>query len=102
MLDMHPSSIIVAAVVATAILCGVPGAFTEATATAPAKSSITMAQAERIALERVPGGTIEEVERDRHGSVDVFEIEIRDKSGREHEIVIDAADGRVISDQIDT
>jgi uncharacterized membrane protein YkoI len=101
MATIHPSSIVVLAVVATAILSGVPKAFADASAPAK-KSPITLAQAERIALERVPGGTIEEVERDRHGTRDVFEIEVRDTSGREHEIVIDAAEGRVLSDEIDT
>jgi uncharacterized membrane protein YkoI len=98
--NIHPFTSIVSSVVVTAILCGVPQAFAEAAPAKP-KTSISLAQAERIALERVPGGTIEEAERDRHAGREVYEIDVRDSQGRDHELVIDATDGRVISDVID-
>jgi uncharacterized membrane protein YkoI len=56
---------------------------------------ITMTDAERIALEHVPG-TVESIERDRDGGAAVFEVEVRDAQGVEHEVVIDAASGRVL------
>ncbi len=69
---------------------------------APGKrKSITIERAERIALERVPGGVVEEIERDRQLGKDVFEIEVRAPDGREHELVLDASDGRVLSEEID-
>jgi uncharacterized membrane protein YkoI len=74
-------------------------------ATAAAKPTdakpITMQDAERIALKRVPGGTIDEIEKDRHAGRDVFEVEVRAPDGREHDLVIDALDGRVVSEEID-
>ena len=69
---------------------------------APAKSSgISLERAARIALERVPGGVVEEIERDTEAGKDVIDVEVRAPDGREHEIVIDAKDGTVVSEEID-
>ena len=56
---------------------------------------ITVTDAERIALEHIPG-TVESIERDRHQGAAVFEVEVRDAQGVEHEVLIDAASGRVL------
>lgn len=77
--------------------CSESGAPVEASA--PAKP-ITLADAERIALQHVPGGTIEDIERDQRLGKPVFEVDVRAKDGREHELVIDE-DGRVIAEEID-
>jgi len=76
-----------------------PSAVVRAEATDP--KPITFEQAERIALARVPGGTIVEIERERHGGHVVFDVEVRAKDGREHDLVIDGRDGRVLSDEVD-
>lgn len=65
------------------------------------KTTLTIEQAERIALERVPGGVVESVERDRRLGRDVFEIDVRAPDGREHELAIDAIDGKVLAEVID-
>lgn len=62
---------------------------------------ISIAEAERIALEHVPGGTIEEIERDRERGVIVYEVEVRAPNGVEHELVIDARTGRILRAEID-
>ncbi len=61
---------------------------------------ISLAEAERIALERVPGGTVEDMERETRLGEPVIEVEVRGPDGREYELVIDAS-GRVISEEID-
>ena len=71
-----------------------------ALAQAPAPR-ITMEQAERIALDHVPGSTVESIERDSEGGTVVYEVELRAADGVEHELVIDANDGRVISADVD-
>lgn len=71
------------------------------TAHAAAPKSITLDDAERIALGHVPGGTLESIDRDRHFGRVVYEVEVRATDGREHELVIDAADGRIVSEEID-
>ena len=86
------------AVLATALACSGSAA---AAAPQPKAKIITMEKAESIALERVPGGTIETIERDRELGVLVYEVEVRAPDGREHDITIDATDGRVLSDEID-
>lgn len=62
---------------------------------------ITMEQAVRIALDHVPDSTVESVERDVEGAVIVWEVEVRDTHGVEHEVIIDASSGRVIRVEID-
>lgn len=70
-------------------------------AKAPPAKTITLERAERIALERVPGGTITEIEIDRHDGRKVFDVEVRATDGREHDLVIDASDGRILSEDVD-
>lgn len=62
---------------------------------------ISIEQAERIALARVPGGTVVEVEREHHGGRLVYDVEVRGRDGREHDLVIDGHDGRVLSEEVD-
>lgn len=68
---------------------------------APAVTKISIEKAERIALERVPGGTIEKIEREHHLGKLVWEVDVRAADGREHEITIDAADGKIVAEEID-
>ena len=77
--------------------CGEPGAPT--TGSTPERP-ISLADAERIALEHLPGGTVEDIERDHRLGKPVIEVEVRAEDGREHELVIDEG-GRVISEEID-
>jgi uncharacterized membrane protein YkoI len=49
---------------------------------------ITLADAERIALAHIPGGTIEDIERDHRLDKPVFGFDVRAQDGREHELVI--------------
>lgn len=67
----------------------------------PKQTTITLAKAADIALARVPGGTITEIELDREQGREVYEVEVRATDGREHDLVIDASDGSVISETID-
>lgn len=62
---------------------------------------ITAAKAESIALARVPGGVVEQLERDHHMGKLVWDVEVRAPDGREHELAIDATDGKVLSEEID-
>lgn len=73
------------------------------TATAgPAPASpITFAKAESIALARVPGGTVEDMEREHEKGRLVYEVEVRAPDGREHDITIDAKDGKIIDEHVD-
>ena len=65
------------------------------------QSGITLAEAERIALAEVPNGTVKDIERERELRGDVFEVSVLDERGVEHEIVIDADNGNIISSRID-
>lgn len=62
---------------------------------------ISMEQARRIALEHVPNSFVESIEHDWERGVEVYEVELRADNGVEHELVIDANDGHVISARID-
>lgn len=61
---------------------------------------LSLAEAERIALARVPGGTVEDIERDFWRGKPVIEVEVRAKDGREHELVVDE-EGRIVAEEID-
>jgi uncharacterized membrane protein YkoI len=67
----------------------------------PPAPRISMEQARRIALEHVPSSTVESIEHDWERGVEVFEVELRTDGGVEHELVIDANDGHVISANTD-
>lgn len=73
------------------------------TATMPAEGQatrITIEQAARIALSYVPG-VVESIERDYERGVIVWEVEVRDTHGIEHEVIVDANTGRVIRIEVD-
>lgn len=70
-------------------------------AAAPTGTAITLEKAESIALARVPGGKVEESERDQENTKVVYEIEVRGPDGREHDFTIDAEDGRILSEEVD-
>lgn len=93
----HPIEALLFAFTLGTTPCGESSA--QAETSAPARP-ITLADAERIALAHVPGGTIEDIERDHRLGKPVFEVDVRAKDGREHELVIDE-EGRVISEEID-
>lgn len=44
---------------------------------------------------------MESVERERDRGIAVYEVELRDDRGVEHEVIIDARDGRVIRTRVD-
>lgn len=75
--------------------------FATTTALGQQARGITLQDAERIALQHFPGATVESVERDVKQGVAVYEVELRDDRGVEHEMIIDASDGRVIRTQED-
>jgi len=79
-------------------VCGGSGA---EVAKAQHERTITLAQAERIALERVPGGVVEDAERDRRQGRLVYEIDVRGPDGRGHDLVIDGIDGKVLEEETD-
>lgn len=60
-----------------------------------------MEDARRIALQHVPGGRIESIELDYERGRAIYEVEVRDTQGREHELEIDANDGTVLRAEID-
>lgn len=62
---------------------------------------ITFEDARRIALETVPGGHVESMELEENRQPPVYEVEVRDAQGVEHELEIDASDGRVIRSETD-
>jgi uncharacterized membrane protein YkoI len=80
---MEQNNMLMGALVAAA-LC-----LTEASA---ALAAIDFADAQRIALERVPG-QVESIELERG----VFEVEVRTKDGVEYEVEIDAEEGSILS-----
>ena len=70
-------------------------------ALAQSSGGIDLQAAERIALEHFPGAQVESVERDTENGVAVIEVELTTSDGVERELVLDARDGRVISDEVD-
>jgi uncharacterized membrane protein YkoI len=64
-------------------------------------TKISLARAEHLALRHVPGGVVEQIERDHHRGKPVYEIDVRAPDGREHELVIDATDGAILVEEID-
>jgi uncharacterized membrane protein YkoI len=61
-----------------------------------AQANISFEEAEKIALEAVPGGKIVSIERETEWGRLVYEVEVVDQQGLEWEVVIDAADGKVL------
>lgn len=70
-------------------------------AAAQAAPRLAMEDARRIALEHVPGAQVESIEQDDEDGRVVYEVELRDPQGREHELVIDANDGTVLRTEVD-
>ncbi len=89
------------------MLAGATLLFADAAVAAPStppaakRNKISFEKAEKIALSRVPGGVVEEIELDQYAGRLVYEVEVRAPDGREHEIVIDAYDGRILAEKID-
>jgi uncharacterized membrane protein YkoI len=63
--------------------------------------AITLADAERIALDRVGSGVIIDSERECERGHDVYEVDIRADDGRVHEIAVSVADGSIVSEELD-
>jgi uncharacterized membrane protein YkoI len=72
-----------------------------ATHTLAQTSGISLQDAEHIALQLFPNSSVESVERDVDRGVPVYEVELRDDRGVEHEVIIDAQNGRVIRTHVD-
>jgi len=66
-----------------------------------APAATTLQDAERIALTAVPGGIVQDIERERHLGGDVFDVEVLTPEGTEYEVIIDADDGRILSTRRD-
>jgi uncharacterized membrane protein YkoI len=62
---------------------------------------ITLEQAKAIALKAVPGGTIKDAELDNEDGNVVYEVEVIDQKGIEHDLVIDAGNGKVLVNEVD-
>lgn len=56
---------------------------------------------DEAALAKHPGATVKETELKKKPSGYVYEVELRDTSGVEWEVKLDAASGKIISDQQD-
>lgn len=63
--------------------------------------SITLAEAESIALDHVGSGDVIDSERDCERGRDVYEVEIRAQDGRKHEIAIAVDDGSIVDADIE-
>lgn len=66
-----------------------------------ASANISFEEAERIALEAVPGAKIESIERETEWGRLVYEVELLDQRGVEWDVVIDAADGKILEKKQD-
>lgn len=62
----------------------------------PAESALSYAQIETIALDALPGGTIEEMEREDDDGVLVYEVEI-ESADKELRLEINALTGDIMS-----
>lgn len=71
-------------------------------AAAPSRApKISFDRAAQIAVEHVPDGVVEDIERDRRLGRVVYEVEVLAPDGREHDLVIDANDGRIVTEEVD-
>lgn len=89
-----------ACLTATSALAAVP---TNDVAPKPStqQDPLSLKDAEAIALRAVPGGRVLSVERETEWGRAVFEVEILDGEGWEIELLIDAADGKVLRQRRD-
>ncbi len=83
--------------VVAGLVSAVP-ALAQQTGVTKADPAITLEAARKVALDRVPGGKVqdEELEREKGRLVYSFEISTQGKSGAQ-EVLVDANDGRVMS-----
>lgn len=58
-------------------------------------SDIGFAKAEQIALTQVKG-VVKEMERDHKNGKNVFKVDVRTPEGKSFDVIIDAADGKVL------
>ena len=72
-----------------------------AEAAAPEPTKITFQRAADIAVAYVGSGTVDDIDRDRYRGRVVYEVEVMADDGREHEVVVDANDGKVLRAKID-
>lgn len=72
-----------------------------ASVSAEAAAGLSFDEAAKVALTRVPGGEVRSIERDTHFGREVFEVEVRTSDGCEHEVVVSAADGKVVRVKVD-
>jgi uncharacterized membrane protein YkoI len=56
---------------------------------------------DEVALAKHPGATVKETELEKKRNGYVYEVELRDTKGVEWEVKLDAASGKIISDQQD-
>ncbi|MFI2230544.1 PepSY domain-containing protein [Nocardia testacea] len=66
--------------------------------TAGAKTAVDQARAEQIALATVPGGRVTSAELEHEGGRDVWEVELTDTVGAQHQVFVDPATGAILTD----
>ncbi len=84
---------------ALGMMLAVAGSSSAALAEAP--KVLKFADVERIALERFPGASIHQIERDTHRGQLVFEVDLRSSEGVKYDLNVDAHDGKVLSVKVD-
>ncbi|MEU7766166.1 PepSY domain-containing protein [Nocardia sp. NPDC049190] len=62
-----------------------------------ANSTVTRQQAIDTAVDAVPGGRVTSAEIDKEAGTAVWEVELTSPDGVEHEVIIDASSGKVLS-----
>lgn len=70
-------------------------------ALADAPKLLKFADVERIALERFPGASIHQIERDTHLGQLVYEVDLRSSDGIKYDVNVDAQDGKILSVKVD-
>jgi uncharacterized membrane protein YkoI len=63
--------------------------------TSAATGAVTRARAQAIALGRVPGGRITDVDTDQQDDRPVWEVEIN-RGGNDYQVTVDRATGRIV------
>jgi len=81
------------------VLCGVAGAGTSK-ADLQKQAKITMAQAEKIALDKEPG-IVKEKELEREKGRVIYSFDVQAKDGI-HEVNVDAITGEVVEDTVES
>ena len=96
---------------AGAIVAGVALANSAITGTSPTTraqcaewanlAKISLEEAKQIALRATPG-VVKEAELEMENGFLVYEVEIRDEAGVEHELLIDAGTGAILQNEVET